>query len=834
MEVLRGQRLARLSDLDATRRRGSRAALIDGEEVLTYVDLADRVELRVAELGPNRQLVTLRATNSIDTIVTYLACLTAGHVVSIRSSDQPDPYASATGSDLHPELAVLMSTSGSTGSAKAVRLSLDNVEANAVAIADALELRFDDVAITSLPLHYCYGLSIVTSHLAVGAAIVVTDTSVADSCFWKLVDRWDASTVSGVPHSFDLIERMATDPLAAPSLRRVTQAGGRLAPEKVQRLSRLGGRRGWDFVVMYGQTEATARMATLDPQLAADHPGSIGRPIPGGAFRLAPIPSSDVSAELQFEARIGAVGEIVYRGRNVMLGYATSVDDLGRGRDLDELRTGDIGRRLANGLFEIVGRRSRFVKILGHRIDLEALEADLTRADVEVAAAGTDDRLVVAVVGDAEGVRQHVAALPVPASTVQVIDLDGIPRLASGKVDAPAILSLVDDTRSRLGVARDAETPTQVFRDVLGVDNVGPHDTFASLGGDSLSYVEASIRLERVLGDLPNGWHVRSVAELGEDAPQCRRRFTTRIDTSVVIRAIGICVIVATHMRVARLAGGAHTLLAVAGYNFARFQLVRTGGSGAVRRGLATVGRVAVPTSLWIGLQMLLVGGYSAGSLFLVNNYFGSAWRRDGRWEYWYFEAFVQIFLVLTLLFAIGPVRRLERRQPFMFVFVALMAATAVGLQLVELGDGYNNIFRPHATVWFVLIGWAGQVAVTNWQRLLVTTVLVGGTPLYFDRWQQALLVTVLVGALLWLPTVRVPRLAAPVLGVVAAASMVTFLIHWQVWPIYTSVFTREVAFVLTLATGVAVWAIGRRLARSDVVHAAGRRIVRRILRRPA
>ena len=89
-------------------------------------------------------------------------------------------------------------------------------------------------------------------------------------------------------------------------------------------------------------------------------------------------------------------------------------------------------------------------------------------------------------------------------------------------------------------------------------------------------------------------------------------------------------------------------------------------------------------------------------------------------------------------------------------------------------------------------------------------------------------MVTVLVGALLWLPTVRVPRLAAPVFGVVAAASMVTFLTHWQVWPIYTNVFVREAAFLLTLATGVAVWAIGRRVMQTGVVHAVSRRILRR------
>jgi acyl-CoA synthetase (AMP-forming)/AMP-acid ligase II len=827
MDVLSGQRLARLSDLEAMRRRGNGPALIAGDAVVSYVDLVTRIEQRKDELGPDRRLVTFHATNSIDTIVTYLACLSGGHVASIRSTAGHDPFTVAVKSDLHPDLAVLMSTSGSTGSAKAVRLSIDNVESNAVAIAEALGLRFDDVAITSLPLSYCYGLSIVTSHLAVGAAVVVTDTSVVDTCFWHLVERWGVTTLSGVPHSFDLIDRIDGDALMAPSLRRVTQAGGRLAPAKVQQLSRLGHRHGWDLVVMYGQTEATARMATLEPQLVDGFPCSIGRPIPGGAFDLEPISSSDVPVELETDAAIGRVGEIVYTGPNVMLGYATSVEDLRRGRDVKQLHTGDIGRRLPNGLYEIVGRRSRFVKLLGHRIDLEALEADLSHAGGNVAVAGTDDRLVIVADRHTEGLQQRLNLLPIPATMVHVIEVERIPRLSNGKVDTAAILQLVDQQTTPLDETCQTVTPTEILSEVLNVNIVDPRSTFASLGGDSLSYVEASIRLERTLGDLPDGWHTRSVAELDAYTPQRQRRSTNRIDTSVVVRAIGICIIVGTHMRVFRLAGGAHTLLAVAGYNFARFQLAGAGAPGSIRRGLATVGRVAVPASMWIGLQMLFVGGYSAGSLFLVNNYFGSAWRRDGRWEYWYFEAFVQVFLVLTLLFAIGPVRHLERRRPFAFAFVALLGATAVGLELVEFGDSYNNIFRPHTTIWFVLLGWAGQVAVTNRQRLLVTAVLVIGAPLYFDRWQQALMVTSLVGALLWLPSVRVPRLAVPVFGVVAAASMVIFLIHWQVWPIYMSVFVREVAFLSTMATGVAMWAIGRHTMRTAWVHTLIRKMLR-------
>ena len=832
MEVLSGRQLARVSDLDVSRCRGDRPALLSGDTVVSFAELASRIERRIVELGPVRRVVSLRATNTIDTVVTYLACLSGGHVVSIRSVGDAgqDPFTAAAADQLHPDLAVLMSTSGSTGAPKSVRLSVANVESNAIAIADSFELRSDDVAITSLPLHYCYGLSIVTSHLAAGAAVVITDTSVVDPCFWQLVDRHRVTTLSGVPHTFELIERLPGGPLGSDTtgrtLRRVTQAGGRLAAADVERLAELGQRHGWDFFAMYGQSEATARMTVLEPDLATDYPQSIGRPILGGSIHLAPVPLNEVPADLHADVRSGVAGEIVYRGPNVMLGYATTIDDLSLGRTNDELYTGDIARRLDNGLLEIVGRRSGFVKILGHRIDLCQLEARLAGMDVVVA--GDDTRIVVAVSDTpAAEVREELSSLPIPPSAVQIHEVGVLPRLPTGKPDGATVLgwpSTADgaDCRATEAAATDSRSSapvSQIYRSVLGVDAVGPRDSFSSLGGDSLSYVEASIRIERVLGGLPVGWHLQPVCELEAQAISAPAaaglgRLTRQIDTSVVVRAVGICIIVATHMRIARLTGGAHTLLAVAGYNFARFQLASVDLPGHVRRGLATVARVAVPASLWIGVQMALVGGYSAGSLFLVNNYFGSPWRRDGRWEYWYFEAFIQIFLALTLLFAFRPVRRLERRWPFGFVAVALVPATVVGLEVVEFADGYNSIFRPHTTVWFVLLGWAAYRASTRLQRVLVTVTLIGGAFVVFDRWQQAVMVTVFVGALVWAPTVRLPRLMVPVVGTIAAASMVTFLIHWQVWPIYTSVFLREVAFVLTIATGVATWAACRGLAR--------------------
>lgn len=860
MEVLKplplGRRCAPISDLAALRSRGKSPALLTGDEVIDYSELADRIEQRASEFGRERRVIGLSGDNSIDFVVTYLAALSSGHVVAVNSGDVDpadcdltvrapsgaDPelveVRPGTRHELHPDLAALMETSGSSGAPKLVRLSKAGIDSNAMAIADFLELGPDDRAITSLPLHYCYGLSVVSSHLAVGASIVLTDASVVDACFWMLVEDCAVTSLAGVPYTFELIDRLEFDPLASRSLRRVTQAGGRLGADHVERLTRLGHRHAWDFVVMYGQTEATARMTHLPSGLAEAYPQSIGRPIPGGSIELMPIATDTLTAEIAEEMHAGTVGEIVYRGPNVMLGYADSPADFARGRDSDVLWTGDIARRVRTetdgDLYEIVGRRSRFVKPFGRRVDLDHVESLLRCCGHGTTVTGTDQLLVVAVEGSPDDrviaatrdlVAEHV---DLPETAVAVIGVDELPRLASGKVDHSALLARALDGRPSPRTDAMASV-SELFATVLRVDRVSEQDTFSSLGGDSLSYVEMSIRLAQLLDDLPSGWHLMTVGELdatnagattttttttstrAATSASLRHRFrTAHVESSVAIRAIGISLIVATHMHILRVPGGAHTLLAVAGYNFARFQLRSADRPGHVRRGLKSVARVAVPASLWIGTQMLMVGGYSVGALFLVNNYFGSPWRRDGRWEYWYFEAYVQIVLVLTVLFAIPIARRLERRGPFTFAFVGLLATTVVGLELLQLGDSYNAIYRPHTTVWFVLLGWCAQAATVPLQRMMTTVVLVAAAPIYFDRWQRAAVVIALIGLLIWIPRIRLPRHAATLIGWIAAASMVTFLIHWQVWPVYTSVFSREAAYLLTMATGVGVWAAGR------------------------
>ncbi len=339
--------------------------------------------------------------------------------------------------------------------------------------------------------------------------VLLTDLSVVDECFWDLVREHGVTTIPGVPHTFELLERAGFADRDVPSVRALTQAGGRMAPERVRALAELGQRRGFDLFVMYGATEATARMSVLPPDLALAAPESIGRPLPGTTFELAPVEDLDGLEP--------GVGELVFTGPNVMMGYAGSPAELAAGRTVDALRTGDLARRRPDGLWEVVGRTSRIAKVCGLRIDLDRVERTLALAGTVAAVADAGDRVVVGVVDgarpvDAEAVRRDAAdAAGLAPTGVEVVVLPDLPRLANAKVDHRALAALAPATgtpASAPGVRRaaTADDVTALLARLLGRPEATPGDSFVALGGDSLSYVEVSLRLEELLGHLPAGW----------------------------------------------------------------------------------------------------------------------------------------------------------------------------------------------------------------------------------------------------------------------------------------------------------------------------------------
>ncbi|GAA1790623.1 AMP-binding protein [Agromyces lapidis] len=873
-------------------------ALIAQGRTVDYAELGERVAQRRHELGTTRRLVMIEAANALEPIVTYLAAVESGHPVlfiagetgdeaaqrnlaSLVERFDPDVIAAASGDarpgteasrwnlierrtgsrhEFHPDLALLASTSGSTGSPKLVRLSAENLRSNAAAIGEYLRLSPTDRAATTLPLQYCYGLSVVNSHLLAGASLLLTDRSVTDETFWREASDHRITSFAGVPYTFELLEAGGFAERELPSLRYLTQAGGRLAPDAVRRFAELGERRGFELFVMYGQTEATARMAYLPPALAASAAGAIGLPIPGGRLRIDAL--GDVESDAPSgppqpgDASFGdGVGELVYEGPNVMLGYAERPADFALGRTVHELRTGDLARRRDDGLFEVVGRANRFAKVFGLRLDLDRVERLLAEEGIAARLASDDERLLVFATAErlVAAARERVAALTgLPPHAVVGYAVAEFPRTASGKPDTAALLRFAADHERVLGpaAATGGTNPTTAASDdlpervrellatLLGVPNASPDDSFAGLGGDSLSYIEVSLRLEQLLGALPREWPTLSARELGElgarraggdegggvegstttvaceprSAPRNRtvgrrRPWAVRLETPAVLRAAAIVLIVGTHADLFMLKGGAHVLLAVAGYNLARFQLAAVPGSTRVRRLARSAVQIAVPAVLWIGAVALVTGQYRPTTALLVNNLVPSDGRWNEQWQFWFLEAAIWTIVGLALLFAVRAVDRLERRAPFGFALGALAVALAARFAIAGPQAEFVERYSAAVVVWLIALGWLVARADTTARRLLVSAIAVATSFGFFGEPGREAIVAGGILALIWVRAVPLPRVIVPIVATLASASMFIYLTHWQVYPPFEQS-APWLGTLLSLMVGVLAWRV--------------------------
>jgi long-chain acyl-CoA synthetase len=469
--------------IDALRQHpGQHPALIDAgsNSVISYAELAARVADAsdvLTRLTP-RGLVFLLATNTPAAIVAYLACLAAGYPVCLLDTSSheaamrlldayrptcvlgtetdvaslgdalashapfvegliaarpPQPFGYTAQGALHADLGLLLTTSGSTGNPKLVRLSRRNVEANASSIARYLALSPRDRAVQSLPMHYSYGLSLINSHLLAGGSLVLTEHSFMRPEFWSVVAQQACTSFAGVPYMYETLSRLRFKLDAHPTLRALTQAGGNLRPDVKAAFNQQAVAAGVRFFVMYGQIEATARISYVPPERLADKLTSIGIAIPDGALSLEPVGADDGDA----------LHELVYRGPNVMLGYAEGPADLALGDvQRGELRTGDLATVDAEGYFSIAGRLKRFAKLFGKRVSLDDVEsATESEFGCRAAAVERGDKVALFVVpaagvlSTAEIARRISARLNAPPAAIAVTLVDTLPMTASGKKD---------------------------------------------------------------------------------------------------------------------------------------------------------------------------------------------------------------------------------------------------------------------------------------------------------------------------------------------------------------------------------------------------------------
>jgi acyl-CoA synthetase (AMP-forming)/AMP-acid ligase II len=450
------------------------AVYLEGHTVLSYGELAGLVgeSERVLRHG-SKALVLCAGDRDLPTLLAYLAALRLGHAVAflpasneILSAYQPEFVVPAPGSgtgladlgyrpaagtavfqrnsqpagEIYSDMALLLGTSGSTGSPKTVRLSYSGLAGNTAAVIRALGITAAERAPTTLPITHAYGLSVLNTHLLAGAGVVLGDRSPLSLATWDHLLRSGATSFAAVPTTYAAFGPAHVNLLGRSMIRTMTQAGARLGDDLTMRLVRMMDQRNGRFFVMYGQTEATSRIACLDPADLPRRLGSVGAAVPGGTITIRPAPVHTRA--------VPGEGAVHYRGPGVMLGYASRRADLCRGAEVDVLDTGDLGY-LREGYLYLTGRAKRIVKVFGVRTSLDDLERMVERPGHPAAViCGTDDVVHLVGAGDAavheQQRRQLVESLGVPSRHVVFRHVGRLPRTPGGKVDYQTLATVMD------------------------------------------------------------------------------------------------------------------------------------------------------------------------------------------------------------------------------------------------------------------------------------------------------------------------------------------------------------------------------------------------------
>lgn len=448
----------------------------------SYNDIGIEVENLLQRLKQrSKGLFFLFTTNNSESIITYLASLQSGSAVllldeklnnEIRSdlvqNYKPDFIITSNNlaledythtfdfhslkyfkrkkdieQKIYPGLAVLLSTSGTTGSPKLVKLSYKNIQSNAESISEYLKIDENEKPITTLPFNYSFGLSIINSHLLKGSTIVLTEKTVFFRDFWNLFNEHKCTSFAGVPYTYTMLKRIGFEKIDLPTLKYFTQAGGKLSEEFIKHFNDYAIKNNKRFFVMYGQTEATARITYVPSEKLSNKIGSIGISIPGGELKII---NDGVEVNEPNE-----VGEIVYKGDNVMLGYAETLVDLSKGDELKGvLLTGDLGYKDEDGFFFVTGRMKRFIKIFGLRINLDEVQKMIeNHFKISVACTGKDELLKILVHSD-----DHLTEVKVKEEVMKMYKLNfkslivkstnQIPTNTNGKYDYNKINEMFD------------------------------------------------------------------------------------------------------------------------------------------------------------------------------------------------------------------------------------------------------------------------------------------------------------------------------------------------------------------------------------------------------
>jgi len=455
--------------LDLNKKNNDSKAMIDstGQEI-TYADICSFSEKYFRHIG-KRCLIFILCRNCIGAACGYIASLSKkvvplllgektdkdslNNLINIyhpefiwadteRAKEIGSPFFEAYGFSLvktglksfplYDDLSLLLPTSGSTGTPKLVRHSYNNVESNARKISVFFGLNENELPMLDSPIHFTYGLSILTSHIYAGSCVLLTTDTVLNGGYWNFFKENKATSITGVPYTYELLKKLRFFKMDLPSLKTISQGGGKLPDALFREYAEYAHNTGRCFIPTYGQTEGTARMTGLTSEYSTKKCGSIGKAIPDGQTFLI----DDNGKEITEPEKIG---ELIFKGDNVTLGYATCGTELINGDERNGiLNTGDLVKMDDDGFLYVVGRKSRFLKLYGTRVGLDETELLIKKEfGIECACSGEDDKMLIFILVSnmKEKIREYVSTKTgINPIAFEIIVINTFPRNDAGKI----------------------------------------------------------------------------------------------------------------------------------------------------------------------------------------------------------------------------------------------------------------------------------------------------------------------------------------------------------------------------------------------------------------
>ena len=443
-------------------------AIIERGITKTYKDLNEDIKQIEALLIP-RATIILLCNNSYECLLIYLSCLRKGSIPLLLSDNVCESHLNEYIKRYLPkyvfspniinhqknnlsflktyfiykysnhnliknkELILLLTTSGSTGNPKVVKVSKKNLISNTISICKYLNLSKKERHITILPMNYTFGLSCINTFLYSGGSIILNSDAITTKGFWINLEKYKPTFFSGVPYTYEILSKYFLEKLSKSSIRVFTQAGGKLGNQFLEKFIKFSDENDKEFIVMYGQTEATARMSYLPYSKLKEKIGSIGKAIPGGNFSL---------RNTYFEAN-KLVGELTFEGDNVTEGYAQSFEDLNvKEKKTNILNTGDIGWIDEDNYVFLIGRINKFAKISGIRVSLIDIEDFLSNIGFNCAVCSDDIFLKIYIEIEEENkidiveLKKEISnKMNISSNSIKFKALSKLPRLDSGKIN---------------------------------------------------------------------------------------------------------------------------------------------------------------------------------------------------------------------------------------------------------------------------------------------------------------------------------------------------------------------------------------------------------------